>query len=132
MRTFKIKSIVVILLAVLISMLTLCGCMGRNEVASYYNKDEYLIIEFTRLHSYTNSLNMEKGDVIRCAISCEKGTVSLAIEDESGEVIFSEKKISEDNYDVEIPSDGTYYITITGKSSKGNAAFEKITADEID
>ncbi len=128
----RLKSIVAILLAMLISALTLCGCMGYNEVASYYNKEEYLIIEFTRLRSYTNCLSMEKGDVIRCAISCEKGTVSLTIEDEDGEVIFSEEKISEDNFDVKIPSDGTYYITVTGKSSKGNAAFEKIAADEID
>ncbi|MCD7785645.1 MAG: hypothetical protein LUH18_08785 [Oscillospiraceae bacterium] len=126
----RIRSIVAIVLAVLISATCLCGC-GYNEVASYYFENEYLIIEFTRLKSYTNYLNLEDGDVLRCVISCEKGTVSLTVEDEDGGVIFSETKISDDNFDVEIPSDGKYYITVTGKNSNGNAAFERIAADEI-
>ncbi len=127
----RLKHIIALLLALLISSICLCGCMGHDEVASYYNKDEYLIIEFTRLNSYSNCLSLEDGDVLRCMITCEKGTVNLTVEDEDGEVIFSEEKISDENYDIEIPSDGTYYIKLTGKNSNGNAAFERIAADEI-
>lgn len=83
------------------------------------NPDSY-ILAFERMNGQdSHSLSLKEGDALSVEFSVEKGRVDLAIENDSGNAIYKGNKIEDGIFEVIIPADGEYTVSVNAKNARG-------------
>lgn len=98
----------------------LAGChqaaFNGNRVA---NNDcfslDYQILNGSDSHSFT----LEEGDVLAVSVVSLSGRVSMTIEGENGSSIYRGTAMPTSAFQIVIPADGTYQLTVTGEQAEG-------------
>ena len=86
-----------------------------------------LLLDFTEMNSsFTHTMTLAKDDQLYCTWDIKQGTVDLLIVSESGEKIYQGNKVDQADFQLVVPADGNYTITVTGSEAKGIVHFRKI------
>lgn len=125
------KKIVIIIIAVIAAAaIFVCISFTKKSNESIYsevkNKDSYLI-ESQKLNT-TISADYElcKGDSVKVEMICKNGKCRIEIEIKGQEAIYSGNAEEVISFEVNIPTDGSYTISVTGEKFEGNLRFEII------
>ena len=118
-----------ILPAVLAAVL-LAGCASATFNGSRTGNDSRLIMEYTVFNTTdSQTLELERGDRLSVEIVQEKGTLSLSIEGEGGEPLYADENAQSGRFELEIPEDGSYQVTVSGERASGSLSVVRLEQD---
>ena len=126
------KKVVIIIIAVIAAAaIFVCISFTKKSNESIYsevkNKDSYLI-ESQKLNT-TISADYELckgGASVKVEMICKNGKCRIEIGIKGQEAIYSGNAEEVSSFEVNIPTDGSYTISVTGEKFEGNLRFEII------
>lgn len=114
------------LMIILLGLTILTGCQSARFNGNRTGNENQFIMEY-RIFNGSDSqiLELEKNDILDIEIVNESGNISVLIEKEDQEVIYSEDKVKNKSFQITIHEDGQYKVTVTGENAKGSVYFVK-------
>lgn len=102
--------------------------MGQSKFSRQVD-DNRFFVEFYPLNGeLTESFPLRKGDVIETYIIINKGYLKIVIGQQGQEPIYEGSNFS-GSFQVNVPEDGYYTITVTGVKADGSTDFSMLTSD---
>ncbi|WP_083655121.1 hypothetical protein [Roseburia sp. 499] len=114
------------LLLCIFSLIFFCiGCgEGKFNGSMVGNENEFSLEYSVFNTTYEHNFNLEKGDVIRCSIVADKGSIDISIHKGEDVRAYQGNDVTTGNFDVEVEEAGEYTITVTGNEASGSVSFE--------
>lgn len=117
-------------LPVVLAAVLLAGCRRATFNGSRTGNDSQLIMEYTVFNTTdSQTLELERGDRLSVEIVQEKGTLSLSIEGEGGEPLYADEDAQSGSFELEIPEDGSYQVTVSGEQARGSLSVVRLEQD---
>lgn len=125
----KIKSVCLLMIMVVL-LSCLCACQVDENATFNGSKtgdEKHFDIEFEILNdTYSHDLFVNEGDNIEVSIERTSGSISVSVQNESGDSVYRGDDVDTCKFDVVISEGGTYTLRVTGKKAKGHVAFTRI------
>ena len=117
-------------LPVVLAAVLLAGCRNATFNGSRTGNDSQLIMEYAVFNTTdSQTLELERGDRLLVEIVQEKGTLSLSIEGEGDEPLYADENAQSGSFELEIPEDGSYQVTVSGEKAKGSLSVVRLEQD---
>lgn len=117
-------------LPVVLAAVLLAGYRSATFNGSRTGNDSQLIMEYTVFNTTdSQTLELERGDRLSVEIVQEKGTLSLSIEGEGGEPLYADEDAQSGSFELEIPEDGSYQVTVSGEQARGSLSVVRLEQD---
>lgn len=116
--------------ALLIISLAACGSTPAFN-GSRTGNDEQFLLDYTMFNTTdSQELTAQAGDQIRADITVDGGELSVQIQKEGEEPLYSgDGIVASCDFAIGIEESGTYTITVTGDKAEGSAHFEVVSFD---
>ncbi len=102
-----------LLLAGVLAVLALCGCMGVGFEGSRWGSESGLAMEYTRFNGTDSQrLELTAGDALRADILSLRGSLKATLRREGGEVLYEEENLPTGTFEIAIPESGTYELVL--------------------
>ena len=117
-------------LPVVLAAVLLAGCRSATFNGSRTGNDSQLIMEYAVFNTTdSQTLELERGDRLLVEIVQEKGTLSLSIEGEGEESLYADENAQSGSFELEIPEDGSYQVTVSGEKARGRLSVVRLEQD---
>lgn len=73
--------------------------------------------------SVSEAFELQKDDVIDVSLVVMKGSLTIVIGQENRKPIYEGNLVELDSFQVRVPEDGTYFITVSGQKAEGSLSF---------
>lgn len=116
---------IVIASIILIFILTACGINNSQFVGNSSGNNNMLVMDYSIFNkSYSQKMNLEKGDIIEVNVTNDTGHVSLIVKGSNKE-LYSKKKIANDSFEIAIEEDDIYDVEVIGYNAAGKLSIQK-------
>lgn len=124
------KIFIVILLMFLFSACSITKFNSTKFNGNRTGNDSQLIMDYRVLNVEDSQiLDLKKGDIVDFKIISESGRVDIILQKEGEAHIYKGVDIPTSSFSVDIPEDGKYKVSVTGKNAKGNVSIIKRSND---
>lgn len=115
----------IILLISILFLLLFTSCSKKTFIGNELTTSASYNLRFSELQGEKkHTMNFSEGDKVQVVIDKIKGSLTLSIEDETGNNIYKGSKIESSSFVLGIPKSGTYTIEIKGKKAIGSIDIE--------
>jgi hypothetical protein len=119
-----------ICLLLMLLLLTGCGQQSAFDGSRMTNETGFMMDYAALNREEIAALELEKGDTLRVELSHTGGKVDVKIGREGEEPIYQGTAQENAAFDLVIPEEGSYQISVTGHRARGKASFMRIPAEE--
>ena len=125
-RTIAVLSVITVALSMTVLFLILSPLFSETESQlSRRADDNCFAMGFYPLNSSeTEAFELQKGDVIDVSLVVMKGSLDIVIGQDGKEPIYEGNRVELDSFQVTVPEDGTYFITVFGQKAEGSISFQ--------
>lgn len=125
-RTIAVLSVITVALSMTVLFLILSPLLTETESQlSRRTDDNCFSMGFYPLNSSeTEAFELQKGDVIDVSLVVMKGSLDIVIGQEEKKPIYEGNRVELDSFQVTVPEDGTYFITVSGTKAEGSISFQ--------
>lgn len=93
--------------------------------------ENQLIMSYSVLNTtVSQSLELEKGDVLQADIVSDSGKVSVVVQKDGSEPLYEGDGLPTGAFEIAIDESGTYEVAVTGERARGSASFVKRAPEE--
>lgn len=103
---------------------------GAHFNGSRIGNESRLVMDFTVLNGNDSQLlTLKKGDRIDADIVIHSGSININIEKkpDSNPPLYRKQDVTAETFSLEVPEDGIYEVSVTGKGAAGKVSFIKQT-----
>lgn len=113
------------LIPILLLILLLGGCSQSSRYTSNVDNDSFSLTFYPLNGTRAESFALNTGDLIEVSAAKESGQLGIIIARTGEKPVYQSDalKVSACDFTVEVPEDGTYTITVTGRKAYGSAEF---------
>lgn len=110
---------------ILVLLFILYGCQKVTFDGNRIVNDDYYSLEYTVLNKDDiHTFSLHENDALDISISNLKGNLSIMIQDENKHSIYKGNDLKEAHFQVIIPKEGPYTLTVTGNSAQGEIVIQ--------
>lgn len=108
-------------LSICLALVLLCCAPLALAATNTFRTDNSFSMNFDNLNgTEAHAMALKKGDALYLSTLVKSGEISILIRRDAGETLFEGSKEPEAGFTLEIPEDGIYRFTITGKQASGS------------
>lgn len=106
-------------------LLVSCLLLPRGSQVTRNTSDGRFSLGFAPLnHTETETFALEQGDAIEVSLVVVRGRLRIAIGQDGQEPIYEGTNTALRSFQVTVPEDGVYTITVAGRQAEGSLSFQ--------
>lgn len=125
-RTIAVLSVIIVALfmAVLLLIFSLMLIKKESQISKSVDNDCFSMGFYPLNSSETEVFELQKDNVIDVSLVVMKGSLDIDIGQEGKKPIYEGHCVELNSFQVTVPEDGTYFITVSGQKAEGSISFQ--------